>query len=200
MFATPWTAACQASLSITNSQSLLKLMSIKSVMPFNHFILCQTFLLLLSIFPSIRVFSKESGLHIRWPKYWSFSFSVSPSNECSGLISFGMAWLNRLAFLPGLLCMVRNFLLMRVSLWCSGDLSPSLRGYCLVGARSVHPEHTTRQTSCCLLARPHPAANSSHSFALLAWLRGCAQVSCPVTLHSVTVVCGLQISVILSHF
>ena len=86
---TPWTAACQASLSITNSWSLLKLMSIESVMPFNHLILCYPLLLLPSIFPSIRVFSNESVLCIRWPKYWSFSF-ISPSNEYSGLISFRM--------------------------------------------------------------------------------------------------------------
>ena len=86
--ATPWTAAHQASLSITNSQSLLKLMSIESVMPSNHFILCCLLLLLPSIFASIRVFSNESVLHIRWPNCWNFSFSISPSNECSGLISF----------------------------------------------------------------------------------------------------------------
>ena len=88
LFVTLWTAACQASLSITNFQSLLKLMSTQSVMPFNHLILCCPFLLPPSIFPSIRVFSKESVLCIRWPKYWSFSFSISPSNEHSGLISF----------------------------------------------------------------------------------------------------------------
>ena len=85
---TPWTAACQASLSYTISQSLLKLMSIELVMPSNHLILCHPLLLPPSIFPSIRIFSNESALHIRWPKYWSFSFSISPSNECSGLISF----------------------------------------------------------------------------------------------------------------
>ena len=85
---TPWTAARQASLSITNSQSLLKPMSIESVMPSNHLILCHPLLLPPSIFPSIRVFSNESVLHSRWPKYWSFSFSISPSNEYSGLISF----------------------------------------------------------------------------------------------------------------
>ena len=94
---TPWTAACQDSLSITNSQSLLKLMSIKSVMPSNHLILCRPLLLLPSIFPSIRVYSNESVLHIRWPKYWSFSFSISPSNEYSELISFRMDWLDLLA-------------------------------------------------------------------------------------------------------
>ena len=97
LFASPWTAACQASLSITSSQSLLKLMSIESVMPSNHLILCHPLLLLLSIFPSIRVFSNESVLCIRWPKYWSFSFNISPSNEYLGLIPFRMDWLNLLA-------------------------------------------------------------------------------------------------------
>jgi len=97
LFATPWTAACQASLSITNTQSLLKLMSIASVMPSNNLILCRPLLLLPSIFPSIRVFSNESVLCIRWPKYWSFSFSISPSNEYSGLIFFRMDWLDLLA-------------------------------------------------------------------------------------------------------
>ena len=97
LFATPWTAASQASLSITNSQSLLKLMSIESVMPSNHLILCHPLLLLPSIFPSIKIFSNESVLPIRWPKYWSFSFSISPSNEYSGLISFRMDWLDLLA-------------------------------------------------------------------------------------------------------
>ena len=97
LFATPWTAACQASLTITNSQSLLKLMSTESVMPSNHLILCHPLLLLPSIFPSIRVFSNESGLHINWPKYWSFSCSISPSNEYSGLISFRIDWLDFLA-------------------------------------------------------------------------------------------------------
>ena len=97
LFVTPWTAACQASLSITNSQSLLNLMSIESVIPSNHLILCRPLLLLPSIFPSIRVFSNESVLHIRRPKYWSFSFSISLSNEYSGLISFRMDWLDLLA-------------------------------------------------------------------------------------------------------
>ena len=92
LFATPWTAEHQTFLSITNSQSFLKVMSIKSVMPSNHLILCHPLLRLPSIFPSIRVFSNESALHIRWPKYWSFSFSISPSNEYSGLISFRTDW------------------------------------------------------------------------------------------------------------
>ena len=93
LFVTPWTAAHQASLSITSSRSLLKLMSVESVMPSNHLILCRPLLLLSSIFPSIRVFSNESALCIRWPKYWSFSFSIISSNEYSGLISFRMDWL-----------------------------------------------------------------------------------------------------------
>ena len=97
LFVTSWIVPCQASLAITISWSLLKLMSIQSVMPSNHLILCHPFLLLPSIFPSIRVFSKESLLCIRWPKYWSFSFSISPSKEYSALISFRMDWLDLLA-------------------------------------------------------------------------------------------------------
>ena len=97
LFATPWNAACWASLYITNLRSLLKLMSIEPVMPSNHLILCHPLLLLPSIFPRIRIFSNKSVLHIRWPKYWSFSFSISPSNEYSGLISFKMYWLDLLA-------------------------------------------------------------------------------------------------------
>ena len=97
LFATPWTAACQASLSITNSWNLLKLTSIELVMPSNHLILCRPLFLLPSIFPCSRVFSSESVLCIRWPKYWSFSFNISPSNVYSGLISFRMDWLDLLA-------------------------------------------------------------------------------------------------------
>ena len=97
LFATPWTTACQASLFITYSRSILRLMYTESVMPSSHLILCHPLLLLPSIFPSIRVFSNESVLRIRWPKYWSFSFSISSSNEYSGLISFRMDWLDLLA-------------------------------------------------------------------------------------------------------
>ena len=97
LFVTPWIAACQDSLSITNSQSLLRLVSITLVMPSDHLILCHPLLLPPSIFPSITVFSNESILHIRWPKYWSYSFSISPSNEYSGLISFRMDCLDLLA-------------------------------------------------------------------------------------------------------
>ena len=97
LFVTPWTAAHQASLSITNSQSLPRLMSIELVMPSNHLILCHPFLLLPSIFPSITVFSNESALHMRWSKYWSFSFSISPSNVYSAMTSFRIDWLDLLA-------------------------------------------------------------------------------------------------------
>ena len=97
LFATPWTAACQASLSMTNSQRLCKLMSIESVMPSNHITLRRPLFLLPSIFPSIRVFSNASVLHIRWPNYWSFSFSISPSNAYSQLISFRIDWFDLLA-------------------------------------------------------------------------------------------------------
>ena len=97
LFATPWTAACQASPSITNSRSVLKLMSMQLVIPSNHLIFCHPLLLLPSIFPSIKVFSNESVLRIRWPKYWNFSFSISPSNEYSGMISFRIDGLDLLA-------------------------------------------------------------------------------------------------------
>ena len=97
LFATPWTAACQASLSINSSRSPPKSMSIESVMPSNHLILCHPFLLMPSIFPSIRVFSNESAVYIRWPKFWSLSFNISPSNEHPGLSSFRMDWLDLLS-------------------------------------------------------------------------------------------------------
>ena len=117
--ATPWTAAHQASMSITNSKSLLKLMSIESVMPSIHFILCRLLLLPPSIFPSIRVFSNESVLPIRWPKYWSFSFSVSPSNEHPGLISFRMNWLDLLAVQVTLKSTLQHYSLKRSMFWYS---------------------------------------------------------------------------------
>ena len=119
LFATLWTTARQASLSITNSQSLLKLISIESMMPSNHLILCRPLLLLPSIFRSIRVFSNESALHIRWPKYWSFSFSISPSNEYSGLISFRMDWLALLAAQETLKSLLQNHSSKASVLQCS---------------------------------------------------------------------------------
>uniref|UniRef100_A0AC11DUU0 Uncharacterized protein n=1 Tax=Ovis aries TaxID=9940 RepID=A0AC11DUU0_SHEEP len=117
--ATPWTAAHQASLSITNSQSLCKLMSIELVMPSSHLILCRPLVLLPSVFPSIRVLSSESVLCIRWPKYWHFSFSISPSSEYSGLISFRMDWLNFLAVQGTLKRLLQHHSSKASVLWCS---------------------------------------------------------------------------------
>ena len=122
LFVTPWTAACQASLAIANFQSLLKLMSIESVMSSNHLILCHPLLLLPSIFPGIRVFSNESVLHIRWPKYWSLSFSISPSNKYSGLISFRMDWLDLLAVQGTLKSLLQHHSSKASILWCSAFL------------------------------------------------------------------------------
>ena len=116
---TSWTATRQASRSITNSQSLLKLMSIESVMPSNHLLLCCPLLLLPSIFLSIRVFPNESVLRIRWPKYWSFSFSISPSSEYSGLISFKMDWLYLLAVQGTLKSLLQHHSSKASILWCS---------------------------------------------------------------------------------
>ena len=119
LFATPCTAACQASLSITNSWSLLRLMSIELVMPSNYLILCHPLLLLPSVFCSIRVFSNESVLCIRWPKYWSFSFSINPSNEYLGLISFRMDWLDLLAVQGTLKSLLQHHSSKASILWCS---------------------------------------------------------------------------------
>ena len=119
LFVTTWTAAHQASLSITNSHSLLKLMSIELLMPSNHFILCQPPLLLPSLFPSIRVFSNDSVLRIRWPKYWSLSFIISPSNEHPGLISFRMDWLDLLAVQGTLKSLLQHHSSKASTLWCS---------------------------------------------------------------------------------
>ena len=119
LFVTPWTAARQASLSITNSQSLLKLMSIESVMTYNYLSLCCPLLLLPSIFPSIRVFSNESALNIRWPKYWSSSFNISSSNEYSGLISFRVDWLDLLAVQGTLKSLLQYHSSKASTVWCS---------------------------------------------------------------------------------
>ena len=131
---TPWTAARQASLSITNSQSLLKLTSIESVMPSNHLILGHPLLLPHSIFPSIRVFSNESALRIRWPKYWSFSFSIIPSNEYSGLISFRMDWLDLLAVQGILKSLLQHHSSKATILWPSASFVvqtlTSIHDYC----------------------------------------------------------------------
>ena len=119
LFVTPWTAAPQASLSITNSGSLPQLMSIESVMPSSHLILCSPLLLPPSIFPGIRVFSNESALRIRWPKNWSFTFNISPSNEHPGLISFRMDWLNLLAVQGTLKSLLQHRSSKASILWCS---------------------------------------------------------------------------------
>ena len=119
LFATPWTAACQAFLSFTISWSFLKLMSIKSVMPSGHLVICLLLLFLPSIFPSISIFFNELALHIRWPKYWNFSYSVNPSNEYSGLTSFRIDWLDLLA-VQGILKSLLQYHSSKASiLWCS---------------------------------------------------------------------------------
>ena len=119
LFANPWTAACQASLSVTNSLTLLKLMSIKLVMPSNHLILCHHLLFLPSIFTSIRVFSNDSSLPIRWPKYWSFNFNISSSNEYSGLIYLRIDWFDLLAIQGTLKSLFQHHSLKASILWCS---------------------------------------------------------------------------------
>ena len=136
LFATLWIAVCQASLSINNSQNLLKLMSLQSVMPSSHLIPCCTLFLLPSIFPSIRVFSNESALHIRWPKYWSFSFSISSSKEYSGLISFRMDWLDLLAVQGTLKSLLQHHSSKASILWCSAFFVVQLS----------HPYMTTGKT------------------------------------------------------
>ena len=127
LFATPWTAAHQASLSITNSQSLPKLMPSELVMPSNHFILCHPFLLPSSIFPSIRVFSNELVLHIWWPKYWSFSFNISPSNEHPGLLSLRMHWLDFLAVQGTLKSLLQHRSSKALILWHSAFFTVQLQ-------------------------------------------------------------------------
>ena len=136
LFATPWTTACQPSLSITKSRSLLRLISIESVMPSNHLILCHSLLLLPSIFPSIKVFSNESALCIRWPKYWSFSFSISLSNGHPGLISFRMDWLDLLAVQGTLKSLFQHNSSKASILWCSAFFIVQLS----------YPYMTTRKT------------------------------------------------------
>ena len=156
-FVTPWTIAHQASLSITNSRSLLKLVSIESLMPFNHLILCCP-LLLPSIFPSIRVFSNESILCIRWPKYWSFSF-ISPSNEHSGLISFRMDWLDLLAVQGALKSLHQHHSSKASIIWCSAFFIDQLS----------HPYITTGKTIA-LTRRTFVGKVMSMLFNLLSWL------------------------------
>ena len=136
LFATPWTTTCQAFLSITNSRSLLNLLSIESMMPSNHVILCHPLLLLPSIFPSIRVFFNESVFHIRWPKYWSFSFNISPSNEHPGLISPRMDWLDLLAVQGTLESLLQHH----------SSKASNLRRSAFFIVQLSHPYMTTRKT------------------------------------------------------
>ena len=143
LFATPWATACQASLSITNSRSLPKLMSIELVMPSSHLILCHPLLLLLSVFPSIMIFSNESVLPIRWPEYWSFGFNISPSNEHSRLISFRMDWLDLLAV--------------------QGTLKSLLQHHS--SKASIH-WHTT----CFIIQLSHPSISTGKTIALTIWI------------------------------
>ena len=137
LFATPWSTARQASLSITNSRSLLKLMSIKSVMPSSHLILCRPLLLLPSLPPSIRVFSNESTLHIRWPQYWSFSFSISPSNEHPGLISFRMDWLDFLVVQGTLKSLLQHHSSKTSILWHSAFFTVQLSHPCMTPGKTI---------------------------------------------------------------
>ena len=143
LFATPWTAARQSSLSLTNCQSPPKTISIELVMPSNHLILCHPRLLLPSIFPSIRVFSNESVLHIRWPKYWSFSFSISPSNEYWGLIFFRIDWLDLLAVQGPLKSLLQHHRSKASILWCSAFFIVQLS----------HP-YMTKGKTIALISRP----------------------------------------------
>ena len=135
--ATPWTAALQASLSITNSWSLLKRRSVESGMPSNHLILCCPLLLPPSIFPSIRVFSNESVLHIRWPKFWSFSFSISPSSEYSGMISFRMDWLDLLAVQGTLKMVFSNTTVQKYQFRCSAFFTVQLSHPYMITGKSI---------------------------------------------------------------
>ena len=153
LLVTPWTTAHQASLSITNSWSPPKPMSIESMMPSNHLILCHP-LLPPSIFPSIRVFSNESALCIRWPKYWSFSFNISPSNEHSGLISFRMDWLDFLAVQGTLKSLLQHYSSKVSILWCSAFFTVQLS----------HPYMTTGKTRFLILSKwPWKLLRNSHS-------------------------------------
>ena len=137
LLATPWTAARQASLSFTISQGFIKFMSIESVMPSNHLILCHPLLLLPSISPSIRVLSSESALSIRWPKFWSFSFSISPSNKCSGLISFRIDWFDLLAVQRTLKSLLQNNNLKASVLRCSAFFMVQLSHPYLTAGKAI---------------------------------------------------------------
>ena len=148
LFATPQTAACQASLSITNSHSALRLMSIESVMPSNHLILCCPLLLLPSIFPIIRVFSNESVLHIRWPKYWTFSFNICPSNEYSRLISFRIDWLDILEVQGTLKSLIQHHSSKASTLWCSAFFMVQLSHLYMTTGKTYSLDYTDLSRWC----------------------------------------------------
>ena len=161
--ATPWTAACQASLSVTNSWSLLKLMSIKWVITSNHLVFCRPLLLLPSICPSIRVFSNESVLCIRWPKYWNFSFSISPSNEYSGLISFKIDWFDLLAVQGTLKSLLQHHSSKASVLQCSAFMFQLSHPYVAIGKTMVRlqkSKYPERKLLSCLISSPTPAWTS----------------------------------------
>ena len=164
LFASPWTVACQVSLSNTNSQSLFKLMSIESVMPSNHLILCRPLLILPSIFPSIRVFSNESVLHMRWPKYWSFSFSINSSSKYSGLISFRMDWFDLLAVRGTLKSLLQHHSSKALILWCSAFF---------------------------ILQLSHPYMTTGKTIALTRWIFVCKVTSLPFNMLSRLVIAFL---------
>ena len=175
LFVTPRTTACQASLSITHSWSLLKLMSIASVMPSNHLILCCPLLLPFSIFPSIRVFSNESVLLIRWPNYWSFNLSISPSNEYSGLISFRMDWLDLLAVQGTLKSLLQHHSSKASILRCSAFFRVQLSYPCMTAGKTIA---LTKQTFvgkvmsllCNMLSRLVTAFLPRSKYLLISWL------------------------------
>ena len=178
---TPWTAACQASLSINNSQSLLKLMSIKSVMSSNHLILCHLLLLLPSIFPRIRDFSNELVFCIRWPKYWSFSFSISPYSEYSGLISFRIDWLDLLAVQGTLKSFFQHHSSKAPILWCSSFFTVKLSHPYMTAGKTIA---LTRQT---FVGKMTPLLFNMKSWFVIAFLPGnkCLLIS---WLHSLSTV------------
>ena len=192
-FETPWTAARQASLSITNSQSLLKLISIELVMPSSHLILCGPLVLLLSTFSSIRVFSKESALHIRWPKCWSFSFSISPSNEHPGLISFRMDWLDLLVLQGTLKSLLQHHSSKASILQCSAFFIVQLsRSYVTTGKTIALTRRTFISKVMSLLfnmlSRFVTAFLPRSKRLLISWLQSpCAVILEPKKIKSLTV-------------
>ena len=198
LLVTLWTAAHQASPSITNSQSLLKLLSIKLVMPSNHFVLCRPLLLLPSIFPSIRVFSNESVLLIRWPKYWSFSFSISPPNEYSGLISFRIDWVDLLAVQETLKSLLQHHSSKASILWHSAFFTVQLSHPYMTTGKTIA---LTRQTFVdkvmslvfSMLSGFVIAFLPGRKYLLISWLQSPSAVILePKKIKSLTVICDIM--------